>query len=183
VEPIFEEDLNSWWTPFFMAPINTKHIHRTNYLLEHQYGSDFVYDEMYLTGPGEEGKSIAQAIAADDSMVKSDLKPGEEPTKEKRDNGYYDLLFVGSNDKGETIRASVKGDRNPGYGSTCKIIAENAICLLKNPDLASGGILTAASSMGNVLLDRLQENAGLSFTLENKYSGFHTCRRTRFNSR
>ncbi len=166
MELIFEEDLNSWTAPFFMAPINTKHVHRTNYLLGHQYGSDFVYDEMFLTGPGEEGKVVAEAVAADDSMAKSDLKPGEGPSKEERDNGYYDLLFIGSNDKGESIQASVKGDRDPGYGSTCKIISETAICLLKNPDLAGGGIWTAASAMGFVLLERLEENAGLSFAIE-----------------
>lgn len=169
MKPIFEEDLNSWSAPFFMAPINTKHIHRSNYLLDYQYGSDFVYDEMFLTGPGEEGESIAQAVAADDSMIKSELKPGEGPTKEERDNGYYDLLFIGSNDKGESIMASVKGDRDPGYGSTCKLISESAICLLKNPDLASGGIWTAASAMGNILLERLHKNAGLSFVIEDQY--------------
>lgn len=166
IAPLFEDDLNSWTAPFFMAPINTKHVHRSNYLLGHQYGSDFIYDEMFLTGPGSEGEAIAQAVTADDSLIKSELKPGEGPSKEERDNGYYDLLFIGSNDKGESIMASVKGDKDPGYGSTCKLISESAICLLKNPDLASGGIWTAASAMGNVLIERLEENAGLLFEIE-----------------
>lgn len=166
IAPLFEDDLNSWTAPFFMASINTKHVHRSNYLLGHQYGSDFIYDEMFLTGPGSEGEAIAQAVTADDSLIKSELKPGEGPSKEERDNGYYDLLFIGSNDKGESIMASVKGDKDPGYGSTCKLISESAICLLKNPDLASGGIWTAASAMGNVLIERLEENAGLLFEIE-----------------
>ena len=41
--------------------INTKNIHRSNMLLGHPYGENFVYDEMMLTGPGEEGEAVAKA--------------------------------------------------------------------------------------------------------------------------
>ncbi len=165
--PIFEEDLNSWSAPFVMATINTKNVHRTNYLLNHAFGRDFVYDEMLLTGPGEQGEAVAKAVAADKSMAKSDLKPGDGPSKEERENGSYDLLFAGSNDKGGLILASVQGDKDPGYGSTSKMIAETAVCLLKNPEAASGGIWTPGAALGQLLITRLQENAGLTFKLEN----------------
>lgn len=164
--PILDEDLNSWSAPFVMATINTKNIHRSNYLLSHQYGDDFVYDEMMLTGPGDQGEAMAKAVAEDKSMANDPKKPGEGPTKEERETGLYDVLFVGSNAAGERVLASVKGDKDPGYGSTCKMIAESAVCLLKNPDVASGGIWTPASAMGSLLIDRLQENAGLTFTVE-----------------
>ena len=164
--PIFEEDLNSWSTPFVMATINTKNIHRSNYLMGHEYGEDFVYDEMMFTGPGEQGEAMAKAIAEDKSMANDPKKPGEGPTKEERENGFYDVLFIGSNAAGEKIMASVKGDKDPGYGSTCKMIAESAVCLLKNPEAASGGIWTPASAMGSLLIDRLQANAGLTFAVE-----------------
>ncbi len=164
--PIFDEDLNSWSAPFVMASINTKNIHRSNLLLAHQYGDDFVYDEMMLTGPGEQGEAMAKAVAEDKSMANDPMQPGEGPSKEERETGHYDVLFSGSNDNGERLMASVKGDKDPGYGSTCKMISESAVCLLKNPNAASGGIWTPASALGSLLIDRLQKNAGLSFQLE-----------------
>lgn len=165
-KPSFDEDLNSWSAPFVMATINTKNIHRSNFLLGHAYGEDFVYDEMMLTGPGEKGEATANAVAADKSMANDPRKPGEGPSKEERENGYYDVLFAGSNDKGDSLRVSVKGDKDPGYGSTSKMIAESAVCLVKNPDAASGGIWTPASAMGSLLIERLQHNAGLTFQVE-----------------
>lgn len=68
-----------WVAPFVMAAINTKNIHRSNQLLGHGYGEDFVYDEMMLTGPGEEGKQMAEAIAGMNMMAQDENspKPGE----------------------------------------------------------------------------------------------------------
>lgn len=165
-KPLYEEDLGSWSAPFVMATINTKNIHRSNFLLGHEYGEDFVYDEMMFTGPGEQGEKIANMVAQDKSMAESTLKPGEGPSKEERENGLYDVLFIGTNEKGDVVKASVKGDRDPGYGSTSKMIAESAICLQKNPDLASGGVWTPAAAMGSAIIERLEANAGLTFTVE-----------------
>jgi short subunit dehydrogenase-like uncharacterized protein len=164
--PIYEEDLNSWSAPFIMATINTKNIHRSNFLLGHRYGENFVYDEMMLTGPGEQGEAIAKGVAADKSMVESTIQPGEGPSKEERENGSYDVMFSGSNDSGYTAVASVQGDKDPGYGSTSKMIAEAAVCLALHPDVASGGIWTPAAALGSLLIDRLQDNAGLTFSKE-----------------
>lgn len=164
--PVFEEDLQSWSAPFVMATINTKNIHRTNKLLGHAYGEDFVYDEMMLTGPGDEGEAIARAVAEDKSMASDPRQPGEGPSKEERETGLYDVLFVGSGATGDSVRVSVQGDRDPGYGSTSKMIAESAVCLLLNTDTALRGISTPAAAMGGLLLDRLQKNAGLTFKVE-----------------
>lgn len=165
-KPLYEEDLGSWSAPFVMASINTKNIHRSNYLLDHQYGKGFVYDEMMLTGPGEKGEQMAKMVAADKSMAESKLKPGEGPSKEERENGYYDVMFVGQTAGGDTVKAAVTGDRDPGYGSTSKMIAESAVCLLKDPSLAGGGIWTPAAALGTPLIERLQAHAGLTFALE-----------------
>jgi short subunit dehydrogenase-like uncharacterized protein len=164
--PIFEEELDSWSAPFVMATINTKNIHRSNLLLDHAYGKDFVYDEMLLTGPGDSGEAVAKAVAEDKSMAENPIKPGEGPSKEERENGFYDVLFVGSNEDGKTVRVSVRGDKDPGYGSTSKMIAESAVCLLLNRETENRGILTPASALGSLLIDRLQENAGLTFQVE-----------------
>ncbi len=164
--PQYDEELNSWSAPFVMAAINTKNIHRSNFLLGHQYGEDFRYDEMLLTGDGEQGKAAAEYVAKDDSIGKSDLQPGEGPTQEERENGNYDAIFAGQNCEGELMIASVQGDRDPGYGSTSKMLAEAAICLLENPTLASGGLWTPAAALGQALIDRLHKHAGLTFQIE-----------------
>jgi short subunit dehydrogenase-like uncharacterized protein len=164
--PIYEEDLGSWSAPFVMATINTKNVHRSNFLLGHSYGDNFVYDDMLLTGPGEQGEAMAKAVAEDKSMASVPTKPGDGPTKEQRETGYYDVLFVGSNDSGGSVSVAVTGDKDPGYGSTSKMIAESAVCLLQNPDLASGGIWTPAAIMGSQLIERLQANAGITFEVE-----------------
>ena len=119
-----------------------------------------------LTGTGEAGEAMAKAVAEDKSMANDPIQPGEGPSKEERESGFYDVLFVGSNDSGGTVRASVQGDKDPGYGSTCKMIAESAVCLLVNPGAASGGIWTPAAALGSALIERLQENAGLTFQIE-----------------
>ena len=170
VEPCFDEATQSWATPFIMAPINTKNIHRSNLLLEHAYGSDFVYDEMLLTGPGEKGEKLARYLASSTAMKDDPQQPGDGPSKEEREQGSYDVLFIGQTaDKNHTVQVSVRGDRDPGYGSTSKMIVESALCLAENQDsLAGGGIWTPAPAMGAQLMDRLQSKAGLTFTDETK---------------
>jgi len=165
-KPVYEEELKSWSAPFVMAPINTKNVHRSNFLMGHPYGEDFSYDEMLLTGDGDKGKAAAEFVAADDSLAKSPLKPGEGPSKEERENGSYEALFVAQTESGDLLMTSVSGDRDPGYGSTSKMLAESAMCLLHNPDLAGGGIWTPAAAMGQALIDRLEANAGLCFKVE-----------------
>ena len=156
-----------WVAPFVMAPINTKNVHRSNFLLGQAYGADFVYDEMLVTGPGPQGEQIAQAVAGDQSMGgEGGPKPGEGPSKEEREGGFYDLLFLGEDAQGKRLRVSVKGDRDPGYGSTSKMITESAVCLLRDAGSLPGGIWTTASAMGERLIDRLQAHAGLSFAVE-----------------
>src|SRR3989344_828723 len=150
-----------------MAAINTRNVHRSNFLLQHAYGTDFVYDEMLITGPGEKGETIANAVAGDKSLG-SDKgpKPGEGPSREERENGFYDVLFLGTDDAGNSLRVGVKGDRDPGYGSTSKMISEAAVCLLQDATTTPGGIWTTAPALGDKLIARLQANAGLSFAVE-----------------
>ncbi len=163
--PEYDETLGSWATSFIMAPINTKNVHRTNALLGHPYGTDFVYDEMMLTGPGEQGKQMAEFVAKTPMIgTPDDPKPGEGPTKEERDNGFYDALFVAEYPDGRRAMLSVKGDRDPGYGSTSKMIAETAIGLVENPGI--GGVMTPGAALGAKLVNRLTAHAGLSFTVE-----------------
>ena len=145
--PEYEEDLGSWSAPFIMAPINTKNVHRSNALMGHPYGEDFVYDEMMLTGPGEEGEQIAKFVA-NTNMLEDAPAPGEGPTKDERENGFYDAMFVGHASDGGKVIVSVKGDKDPGYGSTSKMIAESALCIANDCPETAGGVTTPAASMG-----------------------------------
>lgn len=168
LKPIHDDDLGSWAAPFIMAAINTRNVHRSNFLLGHPYGSGFTYDEMVMTGPGEKGEKTAHHVANDKSMSSDDApKPGEGPGREERENGSFDMLFIGerTGTPGK-VMVSVKGDRDPGYGSTSKMIAESAVCLVKDCQDAPAGIATPAAAMGKALIRRLQDNAGLTFTVE-----------------
>ena len=163
-KPVYDEKLDSWVAPFFMAPINTKNIHRSNALMDHIYGEDFCYNEMWIQGTGDEGKAAADFISKSNPLSNAP-QPGEGPSRESRENGNYHLLFCGDIDD-KSIHVSVTGDMDPGYGSTSKMITESAVCLVKECDDLKGGIYTSASSMGTKLIKRLEDNAGLTFKLE-----------------
>ncbi len=167
-KPLYEEDLQSWAAPFMMALINTRNLHRSNMLMGFPYGKEFVYDEMVLTGPGEKGEAIAKRVMAANSEKTGPNapKPGEGPSKEERENGRYDLLYVAVAPDGRQVRASVKGDRDPGYGSTSKMIAECAICLLRDAPDVPAGIWTPGAAMQHELIKRLVDHAGLTFQVE-----------------
>ena len=164
--PEYEESVGKWAAPFIMATINTKNVHRTNLLLGHPYGKDFKYDEMMLTSAGELGQKAAHAIG---EMLKNPFgakppKPGEGPSPEEREAGFYDVLFIGEYPDGESLRYGVKGRYDPGYGSTSRMIAETGIALL---DCASGGgVSTPGALLGEALVYRLTEHAEITFAVE-----------------
>ncbi|WP_128891175.1 trans-acting enoyl reductase family protein [Erythrobacter sp. HKB08] len=164
--PEYDKELGKWAAPFIMATINTKNVHRTNFLRGFPYGEDFKYDEMMLTSPGEAGKAAADAVV---EMLKNPFgakppKPGEGPSEEERENGFYDVLFVGEMPGGETIKYGVKGKYDPGYGSTSRMLAETGMALLESD--AEGGIGTPGSFLGEELVERLEEHAEISFAVE-----------------
>ena len=164
-KPLLDEKMNIWLAPFVMAPINTKNIHRSNALFDHAYGKDFCYDEMMIAGEGDEGEQIAKAMSSGNPMGGDNVpQPGEGPSKESREQGNYDVLFFADLEEG-SIGARVTGDMDPGYGSTSKMIAESALCLVQDCSNLAGGIYTPAPSMGEKLIDRLIKKAGLTFDI------------------
>ncbi len=169
-----------WTAPFVMAAINTKIVRRSHALLGYPYGKEFRYREAVMTGKGASGWFKANSMtaglggflfAAGFDFSRGLLErfvlpePGEGPDREQRENGFYDLRQFGKLPDGSIIRSRIKGDRDPGYGSTSKMLAESAVCLAMDELSSDGGVLTPAVAMGEPLLRRLQENAGLSFEI------------------
>ncbi|MCC8938431.1 saccharopine dehydrogenase NADP-binding domain-containing protein [Bradyrhizobium sp. Arg68] len=167
-KPAYEEDLQSWAAPFMMALINTRNVHRSNMLMGFPYGKEFVYDEMVLTGPGEKGEANAKKVMAINAEKTGPgaPKPGEGPSKEERENGRYDLLYLAIAPDGRAVRAGIKGDRDPGYGSTSKMISECAICLLRDTPDVPARFWTPGAAMQHRLIKRLVDHAGLTFEVE-----------------
>ena len=178
----FDALAQGWTAPFVMSAINTKNVHRTNALRGHAYGRDFVYAEREFKGDGAVGKLRAQQAARKLRVQNALLgfaparalvrrfvlpQPGQGPSAAQREAGHYELLFIGQAADGRTLRAVVEGDRDPGYGSTCRMVSESALCLLHDVDhqATPGGVWTPGAALGLALVHRLQVSAGLSFRL------------------
>lgn len=177
-----DRDFKRWIAPFIMAAINTRVVFRSNALRDSAYGQDFRYDEAMMMGSGPVGAAMSVGItgALAGFMTAAAIppsrwvlerfvvpKPGEGPSPEAQEKGCYDLRFFGETPSGKTFFAKVTGDRDPGYGSTAKMLGQAAICLARDidKDACGGGFWTPSTAMGDALLQRLQDNAGLSFEL------------------
>lgn len=178
--PKFDAQVGSWMAPFIMAAINTRVVHRANALQDHAYGRDFRYDEAVLTGRGFGGRMKATtlslgmgafALGSSFSPTRALLKklvlpkPGEGPNAEQREAGFFDILIDGRGADGQRLRVRVRGDRDPGYGSTSKMIGEAAVCLARDidRDRVPGGFWTPSTALGESLRTRLEEHAGVTF--------------------
>jgi short subunit dehydrogenase-like uncharacterized protein len=164
--PYEDKAAGAWVGPFMMASINTKAVHRTNFLLGHPWGQGFQYDEMQmLDGPPA---ASGGGLGGFDFGAGGMPSPGEGPTAAEREAGFYDLLFIAEAGDGRSVRAAVKGDADPGYGSTSKILAEAGLALAFDLPRAHtpGGCWTSASAMAEALLARLPSKAGLTFAVE-----------------
>ena len=175
---IFDKVSNSWIAPFVMAGINTKIVRRSHALIDFKYGSDFSYDEATLSGKGVLGQvkgylsliPIFLATRKKGSFIKNIVdyvlpKSGEGPSEKTRISGYYNLRFY-LTQQDKIYLSKVIGDMDPGYGSTSKMLAESAVCLALDKTPETYGILTPSVALGNPLLKRLQENAGLTFIFD-----------------
>ena len=180
-----DSDLLSWSVPFIMAAINTRVVHRSNALRKSFYGDQFRYEETMLIGRGARGWLMGATVVAGmgafllGAALKPSRwllekyilpKPGEGPSPEEQKNGYFDIRFIGRTEEGQTVMTKVTGDRDPGYGSTGKMLGEAIVSLgLDYHDESgqkkdkAGGFWTPASMFDERFIGRLQTNAGLSF--------------------
>ncbi|MHC4390941.1 MAG: saccharopine dehydrogenase family protein [Planctomycetota bacterium] len=177
--PTYDDELRAWLAPFVMAAINTRVVHRSHALAGRPWGDDFRYDESMLMGPGLRGRLRATAtsvglggtlallaLGPTRALLRKTVlpKPGEGPSPAKQKAGFFDLRFFGRTGAGQRLRTKVTGDRDPGYGSTAKMLGEAAVCLAREtPEAVPGGFLTPSIAMGEPLLGRLEKHAGLAF--------------------
>ncbi|MEL6399370.1 MAG: saccharopine dehydrogenase NADP-binding domain-containing protein [Cyanobacteria bacterium J06607_6] len=177
----YDPDFHAWVTPFVMADVNTRVVLRSNFLQQQVYGQTFQYDEGIVTDDGPIGWLMAQGLKLGlDSLVLAAALPptrwlletfalpasGAGPTAAEQAQGFYELQFVGTTDTGDKIRVQVTGDRDPGYGSTAKILGQAALCLAQDiPPSERGGFWTPATLLSEALIKRLESFAGLAFTV------------------
>jgi short subunit dehydrogenase-like uncharacterized protein len=176
----FDDDFNAWVAPFVMSAINTRIVQRSNALSKQAYGADFTYDEAVLTGRGLKGRLAATGMTAGLAgfMVAGALPPtrwalerfvlpgpGEGPSAEAQKAGFFDLRFIGKTADGRSIRTRVTGDRDPGYGSTAKMLGQAGACLAQDlgDSGVKGGFWTPATIFGDRLIARLTRHSGLTF--------------------
>ncbi len=163
-KPVHDDEVPSWAAPFVMAPINTKNVHRSNMLLDHMYGTDFAYDEMVATGPGDEGLAAAEAMGRSGGVdMRNAFGPGEGPSREEREAGGFLVEFRSPETPG--VRVTIEGFEDPGYGCTSKMIVEVARTLLDEQG-TPGGAWTPATAMGRELADRLVAEGILAIGME-----------------
>ena len=181
-KPIYDIEHKRWLAPFIMASINTRIVHRSNQLFGYEYGREFKYDEAMWMQDGIKGQLMSVGMSAgivgfvtamtfkrSREFLSNHVltKSGDGPSQSDQDNGYFDIRFFGSTANNETIMTKVTGNKDPGYGSTSQMLAQAALCLAQDiaQEAVQGGFWTPASAMGDKLLTRLVNHAGLCFEL------------------
>ena len=177
----WDDKMKRWVCPFAMAGINTKIVRMTNGLLNNQYGKCFEYSEVYSFKRGVVGYIKALSMITTLAAFKVSLhskpvgkiarrmmlpKPGQGPSKHKRDNGYFKMELVGINGKTRMKSIVVEGDSDAGYSGTAKMITESALSLILNANEIPNtfGVLSTASGIGKIVAKRL-ETKGIKFII------------------
>ncbi|HEU4404644.1 MAG TPA: saccharopine dehydrogenase NADP-binding domain-containing protein [Polyangiaceae bacterium] len=184
----WSDELRAWTAPFIMSAINTRVVRRSNALLDYAYGERFRYREAMSLPAGPKGAVAAAAItgglfgflaAASLPPTRKLLEralpaPGEGPSKEQRDAGYFRARIIASTDPRDggaasRVRGVVEGTSDPGYGETAKMLSESALCLALERDRlkSPGGVLTPAACFGMYLVERLR-SAGMTFRIDHE---------------
>src|SRR4051812_45985389 len=173
--------LGQWVAPFVMASYNTRIVRRSNALQDWAYGRGFRYREVMSVGDGPLAPVKAAGMAGGMLALAGGLAlpptrmlldrvlpdPGEGPSESAREKGYFRIEIHTTTPAGTRFRAKVAAKGDPGYKATAVMMGESALCLALDGDRlpAAGGVLTPATAMGTVLIDRLRV-AGMTFEVE-----------------
>ena len=98
-------------------------------------------------------------------------KPGEGPSLQMQEKGYFVSRTVGKTDEADpvAVQAVIKSVKagDPGYKATAQMLCEAGLCLALDGDaLPAGraGVVTPAFAMGQALVARLHKS-GMSLTV------------------
>ncbi len=182
VLPYFDADFQAWLAPFVMGPVNTRVVRRSAALLG--YGDNFHYQEHQRVGSGLVAGAGALTLSA--GMAASQValglaplralarrivpKPGEGPSASAMDKGSFLCELVGRSAAGKLVRGHVGDQGDPGNRGTTKMVCEAALALVLDTQAlpggpAFGGLLTPASGLGGVLVQRLRR-AGMALQID-----------------
>jgi len=172
------EGIDGWAGMGLMAVANTRVVRRSAALMEQNqkpYGNNFTFGEHGLFSTKRMARLASYGLLMVFIVISTPIKhlfrpflkkPGEGPSQEQQDNGWFRSTFVAFSEDGEKKVCSMYGSGDPGYKSTAKLVCESAIALAQSNDLPGGneygGVLTSAVGLGEVLIDRLK-NAGIEF--------------------
>ncbi|KAF9934792.1 hypothetical protein FBU30_000086 [Linnemannia zychae] len=184
----YDSDFQKWQTYFVMSSSNEKIVKRSHGLaLEADgtgYGPKFTYGETMST-PGLATAAVAAVgmgiggAALSVGPIRRFIQrhympaPGEGPSDEAIDKGFFDIKVIGESSLPENVEgsskpqpqraiATIKGG-DPGYFETCRYLVEGALCIVQNEDeirnvnKIKGGILTPAYAFGEIMVRRLRE--------------------------
>ena len=176
-EARFDSDIGAWATPFIMGMANTRIVRRSAGLFEQwneSYGPEFRYQE-YQKFPPPMARAKAFAMLGMLGMVQAGLqssfgrklmkalapKPGHGPSQKTMDNGFFRCDLVGVAADGRKVYGVVSDKGDPGNRATVKFLCEAALSLALNADQLPGGqkrggVLTPATGLGDVLVERLR---------------------------
>jgi short subunit dehydrogenase-like uncharacterized protein len=91
-------------------------------------------------------------------------KPGSGPSQKTMDEGWFTCDLIGIAEEGRLVRGLIRFEGDPGNRATTVFVCESALALALDADRLPGGrtlggVLTPATGLGDVLVDRLRRAA------------------------
>jgi short subunit dehydrogenase-like uncharacterized protein len=176
--PEYDENIETWVAPFFMGAVNTRIVRRSCALSEQwaePYGTTFSYQE-YLKFDAPWAWLQSAGMVAGLALVAGVIQvpwlrpflqsimpqPGSGPTEQMINEGWFRCELLGWGSEGQRVRGLIADVGDPGNRATVKFVCESALCLAVDFDrlpggAARGGILTPATGLGDVLVERLRK--------------------------
>lgn len=178
----WDKEENGWLCPFIMSGINSRIVYKTNSISDFNYGTDFMYSEVAYFKKGLSGffnvlKLYFSLLLLRISLTFSPLlfvlnyfyfpNPGNGPDKNTMKTGFFKMRIKGTTPNKQISQVTVLGNSDPGYSATAKMITESALSILLNKDTIpeSHGVLTPASALGLIVVDRLKDK-GITFNVD-----------------
>lgn len=183
--PQYDADIASWVGPFIMGSINTRVVRRSQALFaqwQEGYGTDFTYQE-YAKFSGPLGWLPAMGVTTGAALFEFTLQtplrpllksmlpaPGQGPSEKTMNEGWFRCELYGRTKDGRKIRGQISDKGDPGNRATVKFLCESALCLASQQEAlpggaTRGGILTPATALGDVLVQRLRQ-AGMTLMVQ-----------------